>query len=113
MTATYAVSNRVTTVAANKTTTIHVTEPTPGKLIVSGQIAAHSSPALRVWEVDHPSEFARTAFIEALQRAGVTVTAAATGANPTALLPPKRGYQRSDLIAQHVSLEVPVCEGCR
>ena len=29
-----------------------------------------------------------TAFIEALQRAGVTVTAAPTGPNPTSLLPP-------------------------
>jgi D-alanyl-D-alanine carboxypeptidase/D-alanyl-D-alanine-endopeptidase (penicillin-binding protein 4) len=104
MTATYAVTNRVTTVGAHKTTTINVTEPTPGHLIVSGQIAAHSSPTLRVWEVDHPSEFARTAFIEALQRAGVTVTAPATGANPTAFLPRKGSYRRSDLIGEHVSL---------
>jgi len=103
MTATYAVTNRVTTVGAKKATTINVTEPTPGNLVVSGQIAAHSSPALRVWEVDNPSEFARTAFIEALQRDGVTVTAPTTSANPTALLPRKGSYSRSDLIGEHVS----------
>lgn len=104
MTASYSVTNRVTTVGADKTTSINVTEPTPGRLLVSGQIAAHSSPVLRVWEVDHPSEFARTAFIEALQRAGVTVTAPATGTNPTALLPRKGSYRQSDLIGEHVSL---------
>ncbi len=104
MTATYDVTNRVSTVSAGKTTTIHVTEPTPGDLVVSGQIAAHSSPALRVWEIDNPSEFARTAFIEALQRAGVVVSAPATGANPTTLLPPKGSYMRSDLIAEHISV---------
>jgi D-alanyl-D-alanine carboxypeptidase/D-alanyl-D-alanine-endopeptidase (penicillin-binding protein 4) len=56
-----------------------------------------------VWEVDHPPEFARTAFIEALQRAGVTVTAPATGRNPVALLPPKGSYRAADRVGQHVS----------
>ena len=104
MTATYVVTNRVTTVGAKNATTINVTEPTPGKLVVSGQIAAHSAPTLRVWEVDNPSQFARTAFIEALRRAGVTVMAAATGANPTVLLPRKGSYRQADLIGEHVSL---------
>ncbi len=104
MTATYAVTSRVTTVGSRQATNINVTEPTPGNLVLTGQIAAHSAPALRVWEVDNPSEFARTAFIEALQRAGVTVTAPATGANPAALLPAKGSYRRSDLIGEHVSL---------
>ncbi len=104
MTASYTVTNRVTTVGANTQTAINVTEPTPGNLVVSGQIAAHSSPVLRVWEVDHPAEFARTAFIEALQRAGVTVTAPTTGANPIALLRPKGSYGRADLLGEHVSL---------
>jgi len=70
-----------------------VTEPTPGHLVVSGQIARGSPPALRVWEVDNPSAFARTAFIEALKRAGVTVTAQETGVNPVALLPRKDSYR--------------------
>jgi D-alanyl-D-alanine carboxypeptidase/D-alanyl-D-alanine-endopeptidase (penicillin-binding protein 4) len=91
VTASYTVSNRVTTVAAKKPTTLNVSEPTPGRLELTGQIAAGSPPTLRVWEVDHPAAFARTAFIEALRRAGVTVTAPATGPNPAALLPPKRG----------------------
>ena len=103
LTASYKVVDRVATVARRQPTTLNVTEPTPGRLVVSGQIAAGGGPALRVWVVDHPSEFARTAFIEALQRAGVTVSAPATGENPTALLPARGSYRRSDLVAEHVS----------
>lgn len=103
MTASYTVTDRVTTVPRGRATTLNVTEPTPGQLVVAGQIAAGGGPALRVWEVDHPADFARTAFIEALRRAGVTVTASATGPNPAGLLPARGSYQRSDLVAEHVS----------
>jgi serine-type D-Ala-D-Ala carboxypeptidase/endopeptidase (penicillin-binding protein 4) len=103
MTASYTVRNHVTTVGAKKPTTLNVSEPTPGTIEVSGRIAAGSPPTLRVWEVDDPAAFARTAFIEALTRAGVTVTAPATGPNPNALLPPKGSYQAADMIGQRVS----------
>ncbi len=103
MTASYVVDNRVTTVAAKKVTSLQVIEPTPGTLVVTGQIAAGSTPTLVVHDVDDPSAFARTALIEALQHAGVTVSATATGPNPEALLPPKGSYQAADMIGQHVS----------
>ncbi len=80
-----------------------VTEPTPGHLVVTGQIAAGNTPTLVVKEITDPSAFARTAFIEALQRAGVTVTAAPTGPNPAALLPAKDSYQAADKLGEHVS----------
>jgi serine-type D-Ala-D-Ala carboxypeptidase/endopeptidase (penicillin-binding protein 4) len=103
MTASYVVENKVATVGAKKPTTLNVSEPSPGTIEVTGQIAAGSPPTLRVWEIDDPSAFARTAFIEALQRAGVTVTASATGPNPRALLPSKGRYRAADMIGQHVS----------
>jgi serine-type D-Ala-D-Ala carboxypeptidase/endopeptidase (penicillin-binding protein 4) len=103
MTASYVVENRVRTVAAKKQTTLSAAEPTPGRIVVSGQIAAGSGPTLTVWEIADPSAFARTAFIEALQRAGVTVTALPTGPNPEALLPPKGSYRAADMLGQHVS----------
>lgn len=103
MTASYTVQNQVTTVAAGKTTSVAVSEPTPGTLVVTGHIAAGSQPTLVVSEIKDPSAFARTALIEALQRAGVSVSAAPTGPNPSALLPPKGGYQASDMIGEHVS----------
>ena len=102
-TASYTVVNRVTTVARGRPTTLTVAEPTPGTLVVTGRIAAGSPPTLRGWEIDDPAAFARTAFIEALQRAGVTVAATATGPNPAALLPPKGSYAATDLLGRHVS----------
>jgi D-alanyl-D-alanine carboxypeptidase/D-alanyl-D-alanine-endopeptidase (penicillin-binding protein 4) len=103
VTPTYTVTNHVTTVPHEHATTLNVTEPTPGQLVVTGEIAAGGGPALRVWEVDHPSQFARTAFIMALRRAGVAVTAPTTGTNPTGLLPARNSYRRTDLVAVHVS----------
>ena len=103
VTPSYTIINRVTTVGRKQTTTINVTEPSPGRLLVAGQIAAGGGPVLRVWEVDHPSAFARTAMIIALRRAGVAVSAPATGANPAALLPARGSYRRSQRVALHVS----------
>jgi D-alanyl-D-alanine carboxypeptidase/D-alanyl-D-alanine-endopeptidase (penicillin-binding protein 4) len=104
MTSSYVVDDTVTTVAAGKATNLEVSEPTPGKIAVSGQIAAGSTPTLKVWEVADPAAFARTAFIEALSRAGVTVKAQVTGPNPAALLPKKGSYSQADLVGQRVSL---------
>jgi D-alanyl-D-alanine carboxypeptidase/D-alanyl-D-alanine-endopeptidase (penicillin-binding protein 4) len=101
MTASYTVDNRVGTVQPTGTTSLRISEPTPGRLVVEGRIAAGSEPTLAVKEVDEPSAFARTAFIEALRRAGVSVTAPATGPNPVALLPAR--YQPADKLGEHVS----------
>jgi D-alanyl-D-alanine carboxypeptidase/D-alanyl-D-alanine-endopeptidase (penicillin-binding protein 4) len=103
VTATYTVTDRVRTVGRKQATTLTVTEPTPGHLLVSGRIAAGGGPVLRVWVVEHPADFARTAFIEALRQAGVTVGAPTTGANPAGLLPARGSYRRADRVALHVS----------
>ncbi len=103
VTATYTVDNQATTVAADGTTALEVKEETPGRLVVTGTIAAGIPPRLVVAEVKDPAAFARTAFIEALQRAGVAVTATPTGPNPASLLPAKDGYQAGDKLGEHVS----------
>jgi serine-type D-Ala-D-Ala carboxypeptidase/endopeptidase (penicillin-binding protein 4) len=103
VTASYTLDNQATTVSANETTSLSMAEPSPGQLVVTGKVAAGSKPTLVVIEVRDPSAFARTAFIEALQRAGVTVTATPTGPNPAALLPAKDSYQPADKVAEHVS----------
>lgn len=103
MTAQYTVANNVTTVAAGGSTSLQIKEQTAGSLVVTGQIAAGSSPTLVVHEVDDPAAFARSAFIEALQQAGVKVTASPGGPNPT--LPPQAGYQvPSNMVGKYVSL---------
>ena len=104
VTAAYTVDDQVTTVAAGKATNLNVSEPTPGTIAVTGQIAAGSPPTLKIWEVAEPAAFARTAFIEALARAGVAVTAPVTGPNPTVLLPAKGRYPHADLVGERVSL---------
>ena len=103
MTAQYTVADQVTTVDAKGSTSLRITEPTPGNLVVTGQIAAGSAPTLVVHEVDDPSAFARSAFIEALQQAGVTVAATPAGPNPENLLPPKGSYQPGDMVGDYVS----------
>jgi D-alanyl-D-alanine carboxypeptidase/D-alanyl-D-alanine-endopeptidase (penicillin-binding protein 4) len=52
--------------------------------------------------VDDPASFARSAFIQSLERAGVSVDAPATGDNPRAL---PRSHPASTCVAQHVSPE--------
>ena len=59
------------TVKAGGATDLTVTQPKPNVFEVSGTIAADAGPTLRVGEIPNPASFARTAFIEALQRAGV------------------------------------------
>ena len=103
MTAAYTVADQVMTVSAKGSTSLQIIEPTPGHLVVSGQIAAGTAPTLVVHQVDDPASFARTAFIQALQQAGVTVTASPTGPNPEALLPPVTSYQASDMVGKYVS----------
>jgi serine-type D-Ala-D-Ala carboxypeptidase/endopeptidase (penicillin-binding protein 4) len=103
MTASYTVDNQATTVAATETTSLEVSEPTPGHLVVTGKIAVSPKPTLVVEEIKDPAAFARTAFIEALQRAGVSVTATPTGPNPATLVPAKDSYQPADKVGEHVS----------
>ena len=102
-TASYTVENQATTVDAAGATALAVAEPTPGHLVVTGQIAAGTAPTLVVQEITDPSAFARTAFIEALQRAGVTVAATPTGPNPASLLPAAGSYQADDKLGEHES----------
>jgi D-alanyl-D-alanine carboxypeptidase/D-alanyl-D-alanine-endopeptidase (penicillin-binding protein 4) len=56
-----------------------------------------------VGEVQDHAAFARTAFIEALEKVGVAVSAKATGSSPSQLLPPEDSYRESDRVAEYVS----------
>lgn len=98
----YRVTSTVKTVAAGKPTDIEVTTSDHGTRIrVSGTIAADSAPALKVSAIADPSAFGRTALIEALQRAGVKVTAHPTGPNPAGGLP--ASYEGRPRVATYTS----------
>ncbi len=84
------VVNRVETVAAGEEGAIEITSPRYGVIVLRGTIAADSDPVLKVEHFDDPARFARTAFIEALERAGVKVPGDATAANPAGQLPSRK-----------------------
>ncbi len=84
------VVNRVKTVAAGEQGDIQIGSPKYGVIVATGTIAADSDPALKVEHFSDPPRFARTAFIEALERAGVTVSGNPTAPNPAAQLPPAK-----------------------
>lgn len=82
-----------------------------GLITVNGTIPQGSAPVLRVWNVQDPAAFARTAFIEALERVGVRVRAPAVGANDTSRLPSMRRVMAKPRVARLVGL--PLSENIR
>ena len=102
-TAAFTVRADVMTVPAGQPTAINVSQPKPNVFLVSGTIAADAGPMLRVGEIPDPAAFARTAFIEALESAGVDVQAKTTGPNPTKRLPAEGSFQPDARVAEHVS----------
>ncbi|MGW1066135.1 D-alanyl-D-alanine carboxypeptidase/D-alanyl-D-alanine endopeptidase [Streptomyces aureus] len=98
----YQVTSSVRTVARGGTTSVNVTTSPDGTRIrLSGTIAAGTQPLLRVSGIQDPNAFGRTALIEALARAGVTVSARPTGPNPQNQLP--ANYRNDPRVAAYVS----------
>ncbi len=94
---------QVKTVAAGQPTALAVQPFPDGRILVSGTIAADAGQQVRVGDIPDPSAFARTALIEALGRAGVSVSATATGPNPVGKLPTTSSYQGDPRVAAYVS----------
>ncbi|WP_259464786.1 D-alanyl-D-alanine carboxypeptidase/D-alanyl-D-alanine-endopeptidase [Streptomyces sp. TLI_171] len=98
----YRVTSTVRTVEAGGATDIQVSASPDGTdITLTGTIAADSAPALKISQVQDPNAFGRTALIEALGRAGVTVTAPPTGPNPDGTLP--ASYAGDPQVAAYVS----------
>jgi D-alanyl-D-alanine carboxypeptidase/D-alanyl-D-alanine-endopeptidase (penicillin-binding protein 4) len=93
----------VSAVRTGSTTNITVDEPRPGVVRVQGTIEAGSGSTVRTFLVTDAQAFARTAFIQALERAGVAIDAETTGGNPTDELPRARSYPPSARLGQWVS----------
>jgi D-alanyl-D-alanine carboxypeptidase/D-alanyl-D-alanine-endopeptidase (penicillin-binding protein 4) len=101
----WSIDNRVVTVAAGTDNTGFTARSTDQKTIVmEGTIAADAGPTLKVLAFDDPATFARTAYIEALERAGVTVTADPTATNPATALPPVEDVDALPAVAELTSL---------
>jgi PBP4 family serine-type D-alanyl-D-alanine carboxypeptidase len=115
-TAAFTVTSDAMTVAAGGKTDITLTPMGPHAGTVTGQIAVGFVPPLpgvktlvQTFRIDNPATpqdpaaFARTTFIEALERAGVTVTAPLVGPNPSDKLPPPDSYPADTQVAELVS----------
>ncbi|WP_234327837.1 D-alanyl-D-alanine carboxypeptidase/D-alanyl-D-alanine-endopeptidase [Streptomyces sp. NRRL F-2664] len=98
----YQVSSTVKTVAAGEPTAVTVTATDGGTRIrLSGTIAADAPPLLRTAPIADPAAFGRAALMQALDRAGVEVTADPAGPNPVARLP--RDYDGRPRVAAYTS----------
>ncbi len=98
------VSGEVQTVAAGEKADITVESPAEGKVVLTGTIGADYGPAVNVYAFKDPATYARTAFIEALGRAGVTVTADPIATNPSAALPATTAVDGLTSVAELTSL---------
>jgi D-alanyl-D-alanine carboxypeptidase/D-alanyl-D-alanine-endopeptidase (penicillin-binding protein 4) len=98
-TAAFTVDARVETGPPGSETSVRLTSPGPGRIVVRGEIPAGRRPLVRIREVDDPGSFARSLFIEALHRAGVTVDASPLGENSPGALPAKEAYARMPQVA--------------
>jgi serine-type D-Ala-D-Ala carboxypeptidase/endopeptidase (penicillin-binding protein 4) len=101
--ATLTVDARVRTVASGQPSQLTFAGQAPGRITVRGTVAAGSAPLVQVAPIADPAAFARTAFIEALNRAGVSVTARLSTGNPAQQLPTSRTYPEATRVAAYVS----------
>jgi serine-type D-Ala-D-Ala carboxypeptidase/endopeptidase (penicillin-binding protein 4) len=101
--ATLEVEAKVRTVAAGKPSSVSVSGQAPGRIEITGTIAAGSGRMIQIAPIAGPGAFARAALIQALRRAGVRVDAATGGPNPAAKLPSRQSYPRRSRVAAYVS----------
>ncbi len=98
------VVSKVKTVEAGGKTAITPTSTDQKTVVLTGTIAADSAPVVNVWAFKDPATYARTAFIEALGRAGVDVTADPVATNAADALPAKADVDSLTSVAELVSL---------
>ncbi|MFN8040883.1 MAG: D-alanyl-D-alanine carboxypeptidase/D-alanyl-D-alanine-endopeptidase [Acidimicrobiales bacterium] len=100
----WTLDNQVQTVPAGGKTKIEVSSADEKTVTLKGTIAADSDPVVNVYAFKDPATFARTAFIEALQRAGVTVAADPLATNAAATLPASSAVEALPTVASLESL---------
>ncbi|MBV9599742.1 MAG: D-alanyl-D-alanine carboxypeptidase, partial [Chloroflexi bacterium] len=92
-TSAYDVVSTVATEAGSDVSLAVAADPAnPRLLTVSGTIGADAGPHLAIYRISDAASWARTLFIEALGRAGVTVDADPTARNQTDTLPAQGTY---------------------
>jgi serine-type D-Ala-D-Ala carboxypeptidase/endopeptidase (penicillin-binding protein 4) len=99
----FSVNSSVVSKAGGQTS-ISITAGGTGVINVSGTIAMGAGQINQTYTVPDPVAFARTLFVESLERNGVAVGAAAVAPNPTDRLPSNGDYGNASKVAELVSL---------
>jgi D-alanyl-D-alanine carboxypeptidase/D-alanyl-D-alanine-endopeptidase (penicillin-binding protein 4) len=100
----YQVESDVKTVAGKDSSlSVSADDQNPRILHLTGTIGASAGKRMTVYRVPDAASWARTLFIEALARAGVTVTAAPEATNTEASLPAKSDYSPAQKVASYRS----------
>jgi PBP4 family serine-type D-alanyl-D-alanine carboxypeptidase len=101
--ASHAIDSQVDTVAKGEPIRLEILNPSAGRIVFRGQISAEHKPLVRVMEVDDAANHARTLFIEALNRAGVTVDASPFLSNKPEKLPDREAVAKLTPVARLIS----------
>jgi serine-type D-Ala-D-Ala carboxypeptidase/endopeptidase (penicillin-binding protein 4) len=99
----YYIDVQAKTVAADEPNTVSASAGSDGRIVVCGNIASDAGTLLRVASIKDPAAFAHTALIEALDHAGVSVSASPTGSNPDSDLPKKDSSTADEKVAAYES----------
>lgn len=99
----YRIDVKLETVATGGPTETWIHDLGQGRLQVSGKIPAGKKPIIRIYEAASAASFARSLFIEALGRAGVTVDASPLADHPLELLPDRKNLEEYPIVAKFVS----------
>ena len=99
----YTFDNQATTGPAGSTTLLDAGEVPAGTIVLVGTIPADAGTVNKSVSILNPAAFARTLFIEALQRQGVAVAAPVTGDNPATKLPAAGSYSSAKKVAELTS----------
>lgn len=93
----------VETVAAGEKTSLVVETVGPRRFRVRGKIPVGHAPVVKIYEVDDPASFARTALIERLRARGVKITTSHLGSNDRTSLPSAGEVAKLPKVAEFTS----------
>lgn len=94
---------RIETVAADRTPLFAIRELGGDRFALRGRIPLGAKPIVKVHEAADPASFARSLFIDRLEKRGVAVAASRLAANPAELLPGKSETKALKTVAEYAS----------
>lgn len=100
----FTISHNIITTQSGSMMDVHIPDYSGQSVLeLTGTIPVNSEKVNLTSNVLVPSIFARSLFIDSLEKAGVSVDASTSGNNPIQKLPAPGSYSKSDLIAELVS----------